>query len=450
MADHGTPEWWIERLEAKRRAALQRYEKLNSYATGNHPLPEGDDRARELFRKFQRKARTNYCGLVASAVTERLQVDGFRSGSDGDSITDAESWGVWQRNNLDADADLVHRAAVSMSEAYVLVGFDGTAPIITPEDPRLCAVETDPLNRRIIRAGLKTWDDTTAKKSYAVLYLPTTVHYFTSDISAVKKWAETGPDFTGAAQPAVNPIGVVPFVRFVARPQLDGTGMAEFEDAIDVQDRINDGVLNRLVIAKMQTYRQRWVKGLPSEDEEGNPLDLPFVPGVDMLWSVDADPGEVEFGEFQQAELRPLLEATRDDVTAFITLTGLPPHYVSGDLVNASADALAAAEARLVAKVRALQRTFGEAWEQVLALAARWENRALPADTEVIWSDPERKTDAQLSDAAVKKMAAGVPWEQRMEDMKYTPTQIARMQSARAVDLLLNDVQPVNSAATVA
>jgi hypothetical protein len=92
----------------------------------------------------------------------------------------------------------------------------------------------------------------------------------------------------------------------VNRPTIHGDGRSEFEDALDVQDRINNVVLDRLVIAKLQAYRQRWIKGMPSEDEDGNPLDLPFVPGVDMLWSVDADPSDVEFGEFSQVDLRRL------------------------------------------------------------------------------------------------------------------------------------------------
>ena len=167
-----------------------------------------------------------------------------------------------------------------------------------------------------------------------------------------------------------------------------------------------------------------------------------FVPGVDMLWSVDADPSEVEFGEFSQVDLRPLLESARDDVTAFVTLTGLPPHYVAGDLVNASADALAAAEARLVAKVKSRMRSFEESWEQVLELAALWEGRELPADSEIVWADPERKTDAQLADAAVKKQAAGVPWRQRMEDLHYSPPQVERMEVERATDSLLSTLTP--------
>ena len=442
--------WWLLRLEKRRADREKHFDYLYRYATGNHPLPEGDERARELFKAFQRKARTNYCGLVSSSVAERLHVDGFRAGSTGGADADAAAWQIWQHNHLDADSELVHSAALDLSEAYVMVGFDGERSTISVEDPRTVTVETHPLNRRHYRAGVKTWTDDVEGATRSVLYLPRSVHYFTRPSGtnrwAPEAWRETGPDFIGEAAPVENTLGEVPIERFLNRPQLSGDGLGEFEDAIDIQDRINNVTLDRLVIAKLQTYRQRWVKGIASEDEDGNPIDLPFIPGVDMLWAVDADPSEVEFGEFSQVDLRPLLESARDDVTAFVTLTGLPPHYVAGDLVNASADALAAAEARLVAKVRARQRTFGESWERVLTMAAKWEGLELPDDIEIIWADPERKTDAQLADAAVKKQAAGVPWRQRMEDLHYSPPQIDRMETDRATDTFMAMSAPMPDA----
>lgn len=437
----GSPLWWLLRLEKRRQANATRFDRLHDYAIGDHPLPEGDERARDLFKAFQKKARTNYCGIAASAVSELLNVDGFRAGSEGTAQTDNFAWQIWQDNNLDADSHLVHQAATTLSEAYILIGSDGTKPVISIEDPRCIAVELDPLNRRKMIAGIKTWTDDVADENRAVLYLPGSIHYFATRKPGFQgqtpEWRETGSSFTGDAAPEVNPLGELPLIRFVNRPQLDGTGLAEFEDAIDIQDRINNGTLDRLVIAKTQAYRQRTAIGIASEDEDGNPLDLPFVPGVDLLWTVDADPSEVKFDEFSQVDLRPILEATRDDLTAFITLTGLPPHYVAGQLVNASADAIAAANTRLTRRAELRQRNFGEEWERGIRLAARWFNIELPADTEIIWGSAERKTDAQLADAAVKKQAAGVPWHQLMEDMQYTPQQIQRMETDRATDALL-------------
>lgn len=434
-----SPGWWVRRLSKRLDAKIPRFNLLDRYARGDHPLPEGDRRVRELFREFQAKARSNYCGLVTSSVSERLNVQGFSSGSGGDVLQDGESWRLWQANHLDADSESVHDTALNLSEAYVIVGVDPsdpTMPLITPEDPRQVVVEVSRIDRRKVLAGLKRWTDADSGKFQAVLYLPGSVYYFQRDSRWSDEWTQT------EAMDGPDPVSIVPFIN---RPQLLGGGVGEFEDAIDIQARINSVTLDRLVISKTQAYRQRWIKGVPSEDEQGNPVDLPFIPGVDMLWAVDGDPSEVEFGEFSQVDMRPLLEAARDDVRAFTVITGLPPHYVAGDLVNASADALAAAEARLVAKVRSRQRNFGESWEQVMVMAASMTGRVLPSDTEIEWADPERRTDSQMADSAVKKQVAGVPWRQLMSDLGYTPQQIDRMEIERASDSLLSMVNVPNA-----
>lgn len=443
----GSPEWWVIRLAQKLEARRKRYALLEAYADGNHPLPEGDERARDLFRKFQRKARTNYCGLVVSSVRERLTITGFRTGGDQGSALDDEMWRIFQANHLDADSNLIHDATLTLGDSYLLVTpnpDDETTPLITAESAQSMILEPDPVDRRRPLAALKMWTDEVDNVERVALYLPDSIHYFQRRVRA-RGWLETTSDYVphdSIDDPvaAPNRLGRVPVVRLVNLPKLRNgvvEGRAEFEDAIDIQDRINLVVLDRLIVSKTQAYRQRWMKGIPTEDEDGNPLDLPFVPGVDLLWAVDDDPGNVEFGEFSQVDLTPILKAAEADVKAFVTVTGLPPHYVAGDLVNASADALAAAEARLNGRARDHQTDFSDAWEQVLELAAEWAGFELPADTEIVWADPERKTDAQLADAAVKKDQAGVPWEQRMEDLHYSPPQIKRMRAQRLDDALV-------------
>lgn len=481
----GTPGWWLMRLERKLTQRCKRYDRLEQYYVGEHPLPEGDDRMRDVFRRFQRKSRTNYMRLVADSVSERLEVVGFRTGGTSNETNDKAAWQIWQANHLDADSGMAHTAAGKFSDAYVLIGpadddgddtEDNPAPIITIEDPRQVIIETDPVNRRVVRAAAKIWLDEADEKRHAVLYLPDAFYYFESDSPLPKLeqgsygsqvvtpatiaeqqltvWRaevvneegepaddddfDSDPDDKLVGSRVANPIApVVPVVRLVANPGLDGEGMGEFEDVIDVQDRINDTVMNRLVIAKMQAYRQRWAKGIQTEDEDGKELPLPFVPGVDLLWAVE-DP-DAQFGDFAQSDLGPLLDSVKADVQAIVTLTGLPPHYVQGDIVNASADALAAAESRLVSKIRARMRAYGECWEQVLRIAFIYLDQPdhIGVDAEVQWADPERQSIAQLADAATKKMTAGVPWRQRMIDLHYTPAEIDRMETDRTSDALL-------------
>jgi hypothetical protein len=116
-----------------------------------------EERARELFRRFQAKARSNYTGLVVESVLERMNVTGFRSGGDSSPEVDKEAWRIWQANYLDADSDLVHRSMLALSHAYVIVGpnpEDERTPLITPEDPGQVICAHDPVNRRKVLAAL--------------------------------------------------------------------------------------------------------------------------------------------------------------------------------------------------------------------------------------------------------------------------------------------------------
>lgn len=482
-----SPGWWLVRLEKKLEKRCQRYDYLDAYYRGDHTLPEGDERMRDMFRRFQRKARTNYMRLVADSVRERLEITGFRTASEPNTANDKQAWAIWQANHLDADSSIVHGAAGKFADAYVLIGpadddgddiDDNPMPVITGEDPRQVIVETDPVNRRVVRAAAKIWRDDVDGKRHAVVYLTERFYYFVDDQADSQNYNGATVDNTGhvvdgmprpvpppstwlpeivndegeplddpddedaddmpAGSWADNPVApIIPVVRFLTMPDLTGDGMGEFEDVIDIQDRINNTVLDRLMIAKMQAYRQRWVKGVQTEDEDGNEIPLPFVPGVDLLWAVEDE--NAQFGDFAQSDLGPLLDAVKADVQAIVSLTGLPPHYVAGDIVNASADALAAAESRLVAKVRDRQKQYGEAWEMVLRIAFRYLGtpEKISVGAEVKWADPERKSIAQVADAVVKKQTAGVPWRQRMEDLGYTPAQIDVMEADRASDAAL-------------
>ena len=434
--EKGSPRWWLDRLSVKLADKQPRLKKLRDYAVGDHPLPEAaDPKWKERADAFARRSRTNYCGLAAAAVRERLHPVGIRSGEDGDEETDSFLWGIWQASHLDADSERVHDASLTMSESYVICGqrADGT-PIATAEDPRLVITEASPLNWREPLAGLKQWLDPVANDWRAIVYLPDTISYFKRDET---QWQPCSSDFETIVDEGENVeenrLGEVPIERFVNRMSHSGqNGLAEFEDAIDVQERINHLSLNLLQIAESQAFRQRYVKGLPTKDDDDNDIPPPFEAIVHSLWAVEDT--DVVFGEFAQVDLSPLLNALKAAIEAFVTLTGLPPHYVAGDLVNASADAFAAAETRLTAKVRSKQRGFGESWERVLRLCAAWAGREVPEDIELIWEDPERKTSAQLSDAALKAGQFGVPWRTRMADYGKTPQEIKRMRKEREED----------------
>lgn len=437
----GSPGWWLKRLAQRQIERGPELEKLHRYARGDHDLPEGDARVRETYQKFQRKARSNFVGLVSSSVLERLHLTGFRAGNAG---TDDDAWRMWQANSMDADVSLAFNAALTMRESYLMVtppdGTAGDYPVITVEDPRKVIVEMDPQRRRVPRAALKWWADSVYGVKRAVLYLPTRIYSFESPMASqldnfvsftADQWTPTGD--------IPNPLGNrVPFVRLPNRQGIDGECLAEAEDVLDIQDRINSEILDRLVISKMQAYRQRWITGASFEDEEGNPTE-PFKPGADLVWAVEDE--TAKFGDFTQADLRPILAAVRDDVRDMAAISRTPPHYLLGEFTNVGGDGFSISETGLVAKTKDRMAHFGEAIEDAIRLGYAYlgdTERASALDLEVIWADPQYRSMAEMADAATKLSAAGVPWRSLMAKvMGFTPAEIDRMAAERASDNLL-------------
>ncbi|GGX27001.1 phage portal protein [Streptomyces chryseus] len=456
-----SPGWWLARLGKKllderedRTVDGERVvglDTLRKYAEGNPPLPyvPGIDPAE--IHEWMKDARTNWTSLVIDSPTERMGVDGFRfgkaKGGKSAKTADEDANRIWQENSMDADSDLVHYGALSQRRAFVLVekGDDGR-PVLTHETPRQVAVEHAQGNRRELAAGLKLWRDDWTGRTMATLWTPDSVYEFTTKSSAptfsartasLRQWdALTLPNSPDGV--TVNSLSVVPLVPFVNRRNRRPEGFAEHEDVLSIQNRINLSLINLIAAMKYGAFRQRWAAGLEVDEDPITGAKIqPFKLDIKSLWTTDDT--EVKFGEFASTDLKPYIAAVESGVQDLAAISRTPPHYLLGQVVNVSGDALKAAETGLVSKVRDRQRNFGESWENVMRLSFKVlgdDARATAYDAETLWADPESRSISELADAAVKKDAAGVPWRQRMEDMGYTPTQIDRMEIDRAADAM--------------
>ncbi len=447
-----SPGWWLARLGYKILAERDELETLWKYAIGNPNLPDVPGLSPGEVRDWMSVARANWAGLVIDAPAERMGVEGFRFGKgDAESAktADADANRIWQENHLDADSDLVHYGALSQRRAFVLVekGIDGR-PVITHETPRQMAVEYEPGSTRRLHAALKLWYDDWTGETKATLWLTDRVYYFTSrrvdpvfptsPRSALRQWEATAlPNSPDGS--AVNPAGEPPVVVFTNRRSRRPDGFAEHEDVTTIQDRINLSLINLVAAMRYGAFRQRYAAGLVvDEDPLTGKKIQPYQLDIKTLWTTDNP--DVKFGEFAATDLVPYVKAVESAVQDLAAISRTPPHYLLGQVVNVSGDALKAAETGLVSKVRDRCRNFGESWEAVMRMAFRIlgdEARATAYDAETVWRDPESRSLAELADAGVKLGSAGVPWRQRMERLQYTPKEIERMEVDRAQDALL-------------
>jgi hypothetical protein len=397
-----------------------------AYYNGHHPLQFATSKFKEAFGSLFSAFADNWCPIVVDAPVERLRVIGFRYGDD----VSVDAWAIWQANALDVESVIAHTEAGKCGASYLLVDPNGGDPRITVEHAAQCIVMTDPGDRRKRLAALKRWQGDDGY-IYATVYLPDGVYKFQSSTTALAGLSE-GVRWQGRiGEPDVpNPFGVVPVVPILNTPTILGGGESDLKPAIPIQNAINKLCTDMLVASEFGAFRQRVLTGveIPRDPETGRPLGRSeIVAAMSRLWTFESSDAKVY--DLNPTDLSNFVRAVDMFKADLAAQTRTPPHYLLGQVVNASGDALKVAEAGLVSKCRRKILYFSDPWEEAMALALTATGRSdvVPSDVETMWSDPERTSLAELVDASVKKRTLGIPLEVIWLELGYTPDQISEM-----------------------
>lgn len=439
QAPVGTPSWYLRILDkqlCKRKPIIDLH---NAYYDGSHRLLFATDRFKRQFGEMLKHLNDNWCELVADAVDERMTVQGFRFGPEENA--DKDAWLIWQRNQMDAQSQMLHIESLVCAEACTLTWYDdddANLARITVERADQAIVATSPGDSRRRLAGLKRWVDEDRKLVFATLFMPDAVYKWQA------AWTDGGtydPDQTRwvereGSEPfeSSNPLGVVPIVPFANRPRIGRSPRSELTNVIPKQDAANKLLADLMVAAEFGAFRQRWVTGIeiPVDPDNNNQPIEPFKSAVDrLLVSASKD---TRFGEFEQTDLAVYVGAIEMLVQHIASQTRTPPHYfyLSGQFP--SGESIKSAETGLVAKTRRKMQVYGEAHEETLRLALRIEGKSTAQEVlaETIWADPESRSESEHIDALVKQQTLGVPDEALWAEAGYTPAQIERFKKMRA------------------
>lgn len=434
----------LARLNAELDGRIPRIVETDRYKDGDYPLPPLVQEARvtRAYRTLMSLTDSDWPKLIVDSVEERLEVQGIRFA---DEQADEDAWSVWQDNGLDAESSLLHTATLTNGRAYAIVWSDDAddQPEITLEHASLCAVEYELGTRRRRKAAIRRWFE--AGKWYVNLYTPDAIYKFKASDSGENMPQEGGSTWIANVVNGVseleNPLGEVPVVEFAVnrslRPSPFGVACGEFEANLRHIDRIHYKIFCGLVALTWSGFPLRALIGDPIlRDDDNKPL-----PPFDMLAS------SIVQLENPDAKLVQLPEANIDnyspemDIKHLAALTKTPAHYLLGEMINLSADAIRASEAALISKARRHMRTLGESWEDVTRLALRVRNpddpRASDQKAQIIWKDPESRSLAERADAATKLASINVPW-QTIASMVLgmTPQEITRAEADRGSDVL--------------
>lgn len=380
------------------------------YLRGDHDKPYMPRGAKTEYKSLAEKSITNWLPLISATYTKRLFVDGYRATR---AIDNAKPWEYWQTNGLDARQTIAHRGALEYGASYVLTLPGKPSPFIRPLSPlRTVALFEDEESE---------WPTSAMRVKGKTAEGDTLYEVFDDKHATTVRKAKDGGAFSVVGSPMAHGLGVVPLTRF--RPRLDGESVGIIKPLIRLNDRINESVFALYVALQYASFRQRWATGLAipiDEDEQsptfGQPVE-PFAAAVDRLWV--SDNPDAKFGDFGQTDVTGHLETYGSGVRSLAAIAQLSPHVLLGDLVNLSADALAAAESATQHQIGEFETVFGESWEQTLRLAAKAAGdptSAVDMSAQVRWRDTEARSLAAAVDALGKMVQMlGVPAEAAWE-----------------------------------
>lgn len=421
----------------KRQADI---ETFSDAYLGTHKLTFASDDFRDFFAKRYDKFSDNWCGIVADAPHERLEVTGIRL--KGDEKGDDALWDAWRQNDADAHSDMAFLDAIIAKRSFALVwGSEDDEADITWEHPSQAIVGYDP-ETRARKAGAKIWCDD--DREYATLYLPDEVWKFQRprvQSSLVLpshmldgKWEPRAEGFLP------NPLGKVPLVEIPNRPRLMGEPTSDIAGTLAMQHAINLFWAQLFAASDEATLGQRVIIGaempkVPVLNAEGEqvgerPIDLKKMARDRALWLEDP---ATKIAQWAPAKLDVFTSVVEIMVGHIAAQTRTPAHYllIGGTIANVSGDAMKALETGLVKRTEEKTQHFGRGVRDVFELVALVGDDAAKAKQirggQVLWKDIENRSDAQRADALSKKKEMGYPLRYILEQDGLSPTEIDRV-----------------------
>lgn len=391
-----------DELFPKWQAENERLERIDWWYRWRHEAITLPRTATRELKRLVDMSRVPWLGLVVSSISQCLYVDGFRSSLDPVEPDDAPPsgpWKTWHANGMAQRQVAIHRSALAYGYSFVSVmpgeDHEGKRSVLRGVSPRKAfAVYADPAEDEWPEYVLRV-DSRGEGKGYELrLYDDENIYTY------VMKSATDKPEFVKLQR---HRAPVCPFVRYANQLDLDGRCDGEVEPFIPLASRINKTSYDRLLTQHFNSWKIRVVTGMqqPESDEEANREKLKLRQD-DLLIAEDPD---TKVYTLDETALEGFIAAWRSDIEALAAVTQTPTYALTGQMINLSAEALAAARAQLNLKVSERQKSLGASHVQTLRLSAALEGDQAHADdvlARVTWQDMEIRSFSQAIDALGK------------------------------------------------
>jgi hypothetical protein len=406
---------------------------LRRYVTGRQALPLVVPRdAPAEVRELARISRINLIAIVVNSLVESLYVDNIRMtespgparnelGSDA-PLADAEAddpdeaikpiWDTWQKNRMDKGQSGLYRAVFTYGYGYMVATPGAPVPLVRPVSPR--RLTTMYGNNPEYPVQALEWRRDGSYRLYALD--PESGMAFAWALGYDKKAGKFGT----IGDPMELGLPYLPVVKYVGNEDLDtedepdpmwweGTGgpaqnrttmvmtAGEVAPLMTLQDQTDVSSFALKSAEWYTAFRQRWVVGWTPENKTAK-----MQSAASQMWTFDEDPDAIKLGEFSETSLDGFLRSREAVLKYAATLSQTPVHELIGELVNLSAEALAAAEAGRDRKVELCKTSLGESHEQLTQVIGDLGGYEVPDDVETVWRDTSARAFGAIIDGLGK------------------------------------------------
>lgn len=406
------------------------YTVYREYYDGDHDTQLTDRQREYLQIKHGEEFRANYCCIVVDALVERLHVDGFTTGSD-----EAQSktlWDWWKANRMDHQQGVMHHATVRDGDGYLIVDWDNEnerprftyEPAYDGTEGVRCHYSNDQRDR--INVASKRWKGDDDLKHLNLYYPDRIEKYAYIEGSEDEGWflIETVEWLHADG----TPMGI-PVFHFRNNDTGYNYGASELRDIIPMQNALNKAIIDLVAAADTTAFRIYWMLG-------DDPSSLNITPGCFVFSEKDSD--DVEVGYWPGEDLTHLIEFKDAFAIEIARISRTPISYFQISKQRAAEGTLKQEEAGLVARAKNRMTSFGNSWEDAMAIARRLWNTfggSAPGDTlnenqqiETVWRDPETRNElAVLEGLSLKRRELAIPVEKLWREAGYSPEDVNAM-----------------------
>jgi hypothetical protein len=397
------------------------YNRAETYYEGTQPEVFLNQRWFKLFQKNQSDFRFNFSKTVVDAVLNRLEIDQIETSS---PEADAYMAQLLEQSDIKLDINEIHRNTLIYGDSYAMVWPDETGKLaIDYNSPLTTVVIYDQENPRKKLFAAKMWQyaDYNTKEIHLNLYYPDRIEKYVGYGEIENMGTPQGANFI-LTETIVNPWNEVPVFHFRTHKPY---GRPEHADAFGPQDAINKLVNTHMLTVDYQGAPQRYALttgGNVAEMDDFSEGDT----ARENIGALKNGPGELWYlqgvqtvGQFPAAEPKTFTEPVNEFVNQMAAITSTPTHYFQKGTYVSSGQALRAAEAPLVKKVKNRQLALESTWRDLFLFMLKIEG--ITAVIDIDWAEAEIVDEVDQWDVAVRKKSVGMPLEQILLELGYDP-----------------------------